>query len=448
MTKTPALALVLAAVAALASCTKEDVCPKDQLSCGGTCVAVRTDPAHCGTCGNVCGEGLSCSAGQCISTPSSVGLFLACGNTDQIAQATGSLEAAGGVFTVGTRPVSLTWLDGSTLYSSNSLSGTVSELRLDLPVPGGVGVSRTFTVDATSAFPDLEYVAANGGLLYVSNASLTTLDVIDPGTGTVLAQTVLDLQNPFAGPAGIAFANGKAYVAMNFADSIAVLDVSTCQPSPPACGAGNDCSAHAGTACVNGFCVATACASLRGHIALPSSLASTATGPTPNRLLVSGSRMYVTLQNLDRTTQGFLPAGEGRLAIVDLATDTLVQDAAGAPLAVSLGSACQNPGGFALHGDTLWITCGFYDAFFTKARSGMAIVPVSVAAPTPIARDPIVLEHTVAPAAICGGALYAGASDSGDLLRYDLGSGILTSATLCPIDSNGNAYVADLTCRP
>lgn len=35
------------------------------VDCGGVMVDTRSDPAHCGTCGNTCGEGFVCTAGGC-----------------------------------------------------------------------------------------------------------------------------------------------------------------------------------------------------------------------------------------------------------------------------------------------------------------------------------------------------------------------------------------------
>ena len=416
-------------------------CAAGQTECDRACVDLASNRLHCGACGRSCGSGERCNNQQCVSD-----LYLACADTNQIVEAVG-LGAAGTAETVGTRPVSLTWL-GDRLYSANSLGGTLSELRFDLPAPSPVGVSRTFTIDATSAFPDLEYVVAGEGLLYVSNAALGNLDVVDASSGTVMAAIHLDPAgtDAFTGPAGIALANGKAYVALNGADAIAVVDVSQCPAAPPACAPGDDCSSHAGSACVNGLCVPTGCGRFLQRIALPPSLASTATGPTPFRLLRVGSRLYFTLQNLDRAN-GFQPAGEGRLAVLDLATDALVQGDSG-PLAISLGDACKNPGALVLLGDTLHVACGYFDYFGTKAKLGMAIVAVSLAAELPVAKAAIAAERVLSPITSCGGAIYAGATDTGAVVRYDPATDQLSTAELCSPDSNGNAFVADLACRP
>jgi uncharacterized repeat protein (TIGR01451 family) len=43
-------------------------CPSGQTSCSGVCVATRTDPGNCGSCGNACTGGHVCSNGQCSLT--------------------------------------------------------------------------------------------------------------------------------------------------------------------------------------------------------------------------------------------------------------------------------------------------------------------------------------------------------------------------------------------
>jgi DNA-binding beta-propeller fold protein YncE len=423
-------------------------CSAGQTACDHACVDLASDRFHCGACGRFCGSNERCIDAECLSD-----IYLACANTDQIAEATLDLGAAGTTHTVGTLPLVLTWL-GDRLYSANSGGGSVSELRFDLPAPNPVGVSRTFAIDTTSAFPDLEYVTGNGGLLYVSNASFGNLDILDAASGTVIAATPLDPTGLLGriSPAGIALANGKAYVALNGADTIAVVDVSLCQAAPPACGAGSDCSAHAGTACSNGGqCIPTACGQLRQPIALPASLASTTTGPTPYRLLQVGSRLYVTLQNLDRAT--FLPAGDGRLTAIDLVNDTLVQDGLGNPLSVVLtpaGSAtpCLDPSELVAVGDVLYVTCGFVP-FSGPGSTGMAIVKVSLASGTPVAEAIVPTQNALGSIASCGGVLYAGATDTGSVVRYDPATGTLSPpVALCPLSPQGKSFVADLTCRP
>ncbi len=42
-------------------------CPGSLASCGSDCVDLQSDPAHCGGCGNTCGEGESCCQGACLA---------------------------------------------------------------------------------------------------------------------------------------------------------------------------------------------------------------------------------------------------------------------------------------------------------------------------------------------------------------------------------------------
>jgi hypothetical protein len=418
-----------------------EACGSGQTACGHDCIELPSDRFNCGACGRACGTNERCSGGECLAN-----LYVSCGDTNQVTEATDLLAPAGTSQTVGVRPVTLAWLDGR-LYTADSIGGSLSELRFDLPAPAPVAVARTLQIDTVSAFPDLEYVAAGNGLLFVSNASLGNLDVVNPASGAVMAETHLDPAGTdgFTGPAGIAVANGKAYVALNGADAVAVVDVSACQPLPPACGAGNDCSAHPGTGCVNGQCIATSCGQLLQRIALPATFASTATGPTPYRLLAVGSRLYVTLQNLDRANT-FKPAGDGRLAMIDLATDTLVQDGAG-PLAVTL-TGCTNPSDLALVGNDLYIGCGYYDFFGGTGASGKAMARVSIAGAVPALAEVVAMDHVLGAVTACDGAVYLGSSDTGDVVRYDPVSRSVSKATLCPLDKNGIAYVADLKCPP
>ncbi|MBI5509768.1 MAG: hypothetical protein HY903_13520 [Deltaproteobacteria bacterium] len=43
-------------------------CPIYQTACGATCTSLLTDPANCGSCGHVCGAGVACAAGVCLSS--------------------------------------------------------------------------------------------------------------------------------------------------------------------------------------------------------------------------------------------------------------------------------------------------------------------------------------------------------------------------------------------
>src|SRR5581483_5686220 len=78
----PSLATAfLSAVLLLAGCAKgtstmNSTCGSDQDLCNGACVNVQTDNQNCGSCGNSCGTGTTCSGGSCVC---STGL-VSCGN--------------------------------------------------------------------------------------------------------------------------------------------------------------------------------------------------------------------------------------------------------------------------------------------------------------------------------------------------------------------------------
>ncbi|HSD19535.1 MAG TPA: hypothetical protein VLC54_05845 [Anaeromyxobacter sp.] len=60
----PAVALLVGA----AACSKAGPCPMPLEVCDDTCVDVRADSRHCGSCGRGCGAGLSCSEGECSAS--------------------------------------------------------------------------------------------------------------------------------------------------------------------------------------------------------------------------------------------------------------------------------------------------------------------------------------------------------------------------------------------
>jgi hypothetical protein len=57
--------LVAVVVATLSGCSAKTSCSGDSVNCGGVCVTPLVDSFNCGACGNVCGVGTTCSAGQC-----------------------------------------------------------------------------------------------------------------------------------------------------------------------------------------------------------------------------------------------------------------------------------------------------------------------------------------------------------------------------------------------
>jgi hypothetical protein len=141
-----------------------------------------------------------------------------------------------------------------------------------------------------------------------------------------------------------------------------------------------------------------------------------------------------------------MPAGSGRLAVIDATTDALVPGAN----PVDLGSSCLNPAGIAVLGGTVWVTCGFFPYTATSAAdiTGAAFVPVDVSGSVPVvgAAAPAPL---AAPGALafCSGVGFAADRFSGNVLRFDPAAGTVTSRGLvCPASGTGSSFVADVSC--
>ncbi len=435
---TPLFAAACAALA-LGACSRETVCASDQALCRGACTSLATDPANCGACGHACGAGQNCAASACVyGTAQNCGalgrtcatgercvsgdcvadLYLACFDTDEVREATSALAAAGaGSIATGAGPIAMAWL-GDSLFVADSLDNTVEELRFD---PPGVRVAATITIPAALVgYSDLEFIAAGNGLLYVSNAAANVLDVLDPAALKVVDEIPL---GPGTFPAGIYLAGTKAYVALNGTSEVAVVDV----------------SASAG-------CTAPHCGNLSEKIAIPITLASATGQPMPSRFAALGGKLYVTLWNLDAS---FNPAGSGRLAAIDLTTDSLVTSSGFYP--VDLGGGCQNPADVAAHGQVLYVTCGFFPYSLPGTISGAGIVPVDVSSGTPVVGAQLsLIANAPGPIAFCNGVGYAGDRASGAVLRYDpVANAVTSTSTLCFPPSGGtSAYVADIACGP
>ena len=405
---TSRLAPVLLLAASLAACKTEVVCTSEQVTCDGQCISLASDPANCGECGRSCGAGESCSAGLCCQgaqCPPAV--YAACFNGSAVQGATATPVAVGAPVAVETGPISLAWR-GTSLWVANSISNTLDRMAVSPSGLAADGAFPTVSIPVSGPFSDLEYLAERDGLLYVSNAAVGSLVIVDPAAASpIVAEIPL---GDFAFPQGMAFAAGKAYVALNGSGEVVVVDLAT--------------------------------RSVTRRIDL-SALASPGASALPSRLAVVGDRVYVTLWNLDVT---FSPAGHGRLAVIDATTDALVPSVN----PVDLGGSCLNPAGIAALGSTLWVTCGFFPYTATSAAdiTGAAFVPVDVSGAVPLvgAAAPAPL---AAPGAIsfCNGVGFAADRFSGNVLRFDAATRAVTSRGLvCPPSGTGSSFVADVIC--
>ncbi len=439
---------VLAAAFALLACDKQKVCAADEQLCRDSCVALAADPSNCGACGNVCAAGEACHQGACTDCASACGagqrcvagmcvadVYAACFNENRVRGVSSDLQPVGVPLQM-TTPIAFAALGGE-LYVADGTANTISVVSFD-PTPAvTAAISLVGTVPQ---FPDLEYLAANAGLLWVSNAAAGTLVAVDPAHGVLDEVPLAAAPGEFTNPQGIDFVGTKAYLALQGANAIAVLDlssVSACQPpssSASACAADGSCPA--GTTCVNGLCQRTPCGKVSTRIDL-SPLAAPGANAAPARVLAVGSRVYVTLNDLFDAAFHPVPGAHGRLAVLDVASDSIVGGA------IDLGPECLDASGLALSGSTLWVSCGYYD--FVSV-SGGAFVPVDLSGAVPVPGTPVTLQNAAASIAFCGGRGYAGSLDSGTLLSLDPATGTVDSVGLCqPVSAN---FIAAVACAP
>jgi hypothetical protein len=445
--RSPLALLALAALATAAACSPELVCPGDEAPCSGACVALAADVTNCGACGHTCEAGQTCTLGacafsdaencgafgracatgeRCVQERCVADLYLACFNTGEVREATAALEPAGVPLAVAPGPSGLALLGGELYVASAQPGGaeTVARVARDAPA---VRVEKLWNSSAT---PDIQFLAAHGGFLYVSHASLGTLLVLDPNGGVVEEHAFVSAGEPNPNPQGIAFDGDRAVVALNTRAEVAVLDVS-----------------EVGRCATPGACIqelarvdVSSLASVGGH-AMPARIAVAGPPASP------AHRAFVTLWNLDDYWSP--PAGStGRLAAIDLESNALDASAGPGGL-VDLGAACLDPADVALQGSTLWVTCGAFDYSNypeVKILAG-GLVPVDLSAAAPAAGEVIPAPDGVAPGelAFCGGTGYVGDRNSGRVFRLDPAAGAVDGVALCPV-SNGYAYVADIAC--
>jgi hypothetical protein len=407
----------------LLGCSSQKLCATDEILCSGACVSKESDAANCGACGKSCASQQACLAGSCVACGSSglcqAEVYTACFNSDDVRAFDTSLVQVGpSVPTSGEGPISFSFISG-TLYVADSVGGVVDRIA-------GGGATPVASVTGGSGFNDLEALGSYGGLLYVSNAAVGTFVAIDPVQEKVVGEVPLTATgNPVANPLGFDFANQKAYVAVTpqfgaapyTPNAVAVVDLSKAPP----------------------------------WTTLPSvklidltSYAAAGAVPGASDVIAStdGTRVFVSLNDLyDSTLTNPVANAHGKLVVIDTATDEVVGSA------VDLGTACLDPSGMTLSGSTLFIGCGYVD-FSSNTPVGGAILPVDVSGSVPVPGTAIPMDHAIGSLAICDGAGYAGATDSGALVSFNpsTSSTETTNASACPPASSGFSAVFDVAC--
>lgn len=392
--------------------TCQGACGAAETDCAGACVRLQEDRFHCGACGRSCAAGESCEAGACTS------LQVACFSTNEVRTVAPDLSTRGPVRAAGVGPIALATL-GADVWAAASLSGSLVRL------PAALGAPTEYLLHGK----DFEAITTHGGLVLLSSAGAGTVVIVDPVTGAAVDEVPVGA-SAAENIRGIAFADGgageKAYVALYgnavtgdpaVGQKVMVLDAA----GLAACGSAGP-----------GHCLSTI-----GSIDV--SAGADAPGLAfPGRAIAFGGKVYVVLANLEKGFFGYWtdPAGPGRLAVIDPATDTVSYH--------SLGEACGNPGGAALHGTTLWVACGAFGA------GGLA--EVELAGGTPVVGAvhalPLLAPGNVA---FCGSRGFVTDQFSGDVYPFDpmsFSDSPPWATTICPVSAgpNGYAWAADVAC--
>jgi DNA-binding beta-propeller fold protein YncE len=413
----PSLPLLLAAAAlavVLSACQSEVVCASGEIVLDGRCVSLQSDPQNCGEIGRACGTGESCSAGLCcLGSQCPPAVYAACFNTNSLQGMTPAAAPVGAPLGLDEGgPMALAWR-GAEIWVANSMSNTLDRLAASPAGLAPVGPLPSITIPLAAGYADLEAIAEKDGLLYVANAAVGSLVIVDPSRGSPIVGEVM--LGGSSSPQGIAIQGGKAYVTLRAANEIAVVDLAN----------------HSVTRRVS-----------------VSALASVGASAMPGRIVVSGDRAYAVLWNLDPYTDPFIwsPGGNGRLAVLDTSTDALVPAAS----PVDLGASCLNPGGLAVEGSTLWVTCGYqkYDPSGGQPFQGASFVPVDISGAVPVVGAPVPAgAYGPGPIAFCNGVGYAGDRYSGSILRLDpTARSVIGASPVCPASAYGFAMVADVIC--
>lgn len=411
------------------ACDDEDlVCPSGEVECGGACVSILSNAAHCGACGNACGAEDACVAGSCAPNACAGGacdaLQVACFSTNDVRGVSADLSTIGPARPTDRGPIAVA-VQAGTAYVANSLDATLSIVPL---------ASSDDPARAVLAGEDFEHVASHEGVLFIANSGGGTVIAWDPVRARVLDEYVFADRND-TNPRATAFVGARAFVPLygenetSGGQGIGVLDLSDLATCTTATGA-----------------TRPPCGAVEKVIDLRANAAAfDAPGlPFPSRVAATDGKVYVTLANLKKVTDGPLagfyvdPAGPGRLAVIDTARD----DA----LSIVPLEGCLNPGAIAVNGAEAWVACGGGDA------PGLLRIDLSGAAPAPEPAVRPFAEHGLgAPGnlAFCGGIGYVTDQWSGSVLRFDpTGAAEVATASVCPISEGpfGYAWAADVAC--
>jgi hypothetical protein len=503
MSKPTILAVSVALAGALCACDEELVCPQGQSECGGACVALLTDAANCGACGNACGALEVCGGGACGCAPGAEACGGACvdvardpANCGACGNACGAAaplcDAGPAAACVAACTAGRTACAGACVELASDpfhcgacghacapgqtcrAGGCASDLFVAcfnttevIPVASDLGPAGA--PRATPGGPIA--LAVLGGALYSANnfpsagVSVIPLDPARPVTTTPLTALNQDVQSIAAVGGLLAVTNADAGTLV-FLDPLgAIVDelaLSNQQayPNPKELGVVGAVAyvALSGDGPDNGQRVARVdlsplptcrdtgrCGDLAGEIDV-AALAGSADAPGlpfPASVAAVDGRVFVTLTNLAQECGDFGCFYSRPAGSGKL----LVVDAArgDATSVVDLGAGCVNPSGVAALGTTLWVTCG---AVFHPDLAPGAIVTLDLTR-SPLAPSAPIPLHPFIPGklAFCGGAGYVGDQATGDVIRFDPSARTFGEPVpVCPTGPFGFTSVSDLAC--
>jgi stigma-specific protein Stig1 len=305
MTLRSPLAVALALVFAI-GCKKDLVCPKGEVDCGGRCVSLLTDAAHCGACGSSCGALEVCSAGSCGCAPGIGVCGGACTDLARDAQHCGACDTACGAADYCTTQGDATSCTAACPAGFTACGRACVELATDRQSCGACGK------------------ACGAGESCRDGACRAEVFVACYATGDVRPVTI-DLAPAGAprlsrgGPTALAMGADVLYTANGFPAGVGVVPLDASLPTSLTVLPGNDLqyvTTYAGAVLaansgVGTLVVLDAAGEVLDEIVLPGD------APNPHGLAVAGTTAYVALYGNGPTGDQATPVGQ-QIAKVDL----------------------------------------------------------------------------------------------------------------------------------
>ena len=135
-------------------------CAAPLATCAGICVDTRSDPAHCGACGQACPSGQACLDGRCSLDVATCGtpklLAPTASNTFRAATAASGADVAIVAWLDGSSPVlwasiwdpaARVWGDGRAIYDAGSASYSIADLQVAIGAAGAGAAAAIMTYD-------------------------------------------------------------------------------------------------------------------------------------------------------------------------------------------------------------------------------------------------------------------------------------------------------------